>query len=89
MLDIDGEQLDALVVQNFGQFRKDGTMKTTTARKLADQQALTRLRESRALPQHPDNHIGHSVGLGAFGPRCRECNMPLFDWPESRALVND
>jgi hypothetical protein len=86
---LDSDALDQYLKTHFGAFRRDGTMKLTTARKVADQLALEKLRENRALQFHPCQHEGHDVTKTVIGPYCRECMTPLFDWPESRALVQD
>jgi hypothetical protein len=83
-------ELDAVVATNYGDFRKDGTMSSVTARKIVDQRALAGLRETLDSPHHPRNHERHDLTISpTFGPYCRECRIPLFRAPESVQAILD
>jgi len=91
LLGIDGglEELDKILSHcTWFHPREDGQIKLSVVRQIADQQALTRLREYRQLDYHPCRHEGHDVKSSTgLGPYCRECRVHLFDWPESHALA--
>lgn len=94
LLGLDEAGLQSLLVRHSylggGGFRRDGTMKTSTARKLADQTALERLKACRTEDAHPRHHEGHHVCIpDGQGPRCEECDVALFPWPESYGLAFD
>jgi len=69
--------------------RQDGQIKLSVARQIVDKISLEKLREYRQLSHHPCRHEGHDVTVGSIGPYCRECQVPLFDWPESHALAGE
>ena len=93
LLGIDGglEELDEILSHcSWFHPREDGRIKLSVARQIVDKRGLERLREYRQLSHHPCQHEGHDVALNdVFGAYCRECGVPLFDWPESRALAQE
>ena len=87
LLGVTLDVVDDVVALHRRHWRKDGTMKTSTARAVADQMAVQRLKDIRANQHHPSQHRNHDVVPTDLGVYCRECQHTLFDWPESWQLA--